>query len=1378
MINNVAPEKLVNIYGAQSYTKLYIQHSFNMDTDLLGKAFWVYNASQVQVKEWLVTDPGQLGYTSVTIPGLVQDTPYTIKGQFYDQMIDPELLAAKFGINISDSLSLRTKKAPTLTNITVTATQVEVGVSNPTVNFFCQGDADFVEIQYKLTSDSTWSSCYSGQVTSPISLIMPIGTYNFRIRGNIGLPDGVTIEQSQWYQYPSSVVVQYMQIPPSKPTGIRFAVQKIKDGVERYDVKVEWDWTRANGQQIKQFIVEYTPTAKFNASGWTGAQQVNTSSTPSQILVNFPFDIEFKLRVVATQWGPNDGTMTTYSDVATMRITTSTPITDNFTKETGVEVGYYGINQYKGTGAQRVQTFKLDQATGNLSIGIADAQGKVPFSFDAVNNIFNVSGRIITDTINAASFVLTNTSGTSPSLYSQEKPQFGNANQGIWMGYNSTGKFLFDLGNSAQYVRWDGTTLKIQGNVVIGTPGGDTSITDALKGKSVVPIYQAAQSAPAKPTATAYPPAGWSTSPPAFNPQTQKVWVCTGIIDPLTNVLVSGETWSTPVQFSGQNGQDGQDGDNGKNNFKSIVFIRSNSQPQTPTGGSYSSPIPTTSGWSDGVPQGTQKLWSSTRIFSSDGGAPQQSTWSTPQQLTDTASLEVMYSSVTNSPGNPTDNAANWYSAASTSSIWMQTRTSSNGVWAQWSISKIKGEQGIDGKNNFKSIVFTRSNSQPQAPTGGSYSSPIPTTQGWSDGIPEGTQKLWSSTRIFSSDGGAPQQGVWSTPQQLTDTASLEVMYSSVASPGNPTDNAANWYSTASTSSIWMQTRTSSNGIWSQWSIQKIKGEQGTDGKNNFKSIVFTRSNSQPQTPTGGSYSSPVPTTQGWSDGIPDGTQKLWSSTRIFSSDGGAPQQSTWSTPQQLTDTASLEVMYSSVASSPGNPTANPSNWSYTASTSSIWMQTRTSSNGIWSQWSIQKIKGEQGDQGSDGKNNFKSIVFIRSNSQPQTPAGGSYSSPVPTTQGWSDGIPQGTQTLWSSTRVFSSDGGAPQQAAWSAPQQLTDTASLEIMYSSVVSSPGNPTTSPANWSTTASSSSIWMQTRTGSNGVWSQWSVQKIKGEQGDQGADGKNNFKSIVFTRSNSQPQTPAGGSYSSPLPTTQGWSDGIPQGTQKLWSSTRIFSSDGGVPQQSAWSTPQQLTDTASLELMYSSVASSPGDPTANPANWSSTASTSSIWMQTRTSSNGIWSQWSVQKIKGEQGATGAPGAPGAPGAAGARGPGIYQNSVVDTATDFNVSSANQFFINTFGSQQVIYDCLTQYRVNNPQVAWTRMWNGSAWVQPALMVHGDIIANGTIRGEKMVADQAFFQKAGINVIYDRAAQLSANPEGTYKMKIDLASGFIHIR
>ena len=87
----------------------------------------------------------------------------------------------------------------------------------------------------------------------------------------------------------------------------------------------------------------------------------------------------------------------------------------------------------------------------------------------------------------------------------------------------------------------------------------------------------------------------------------------------------------------------------------------------------------------------------------------------------------------------------------------------------------------------------------------------------------------------------------------------------------------------------------------------------------------------------------------------------------------------------------------------------------------------------------------------------------------------------------------------------------------------------------------------------------------------------------------------------------------------------------------------------------------------------------------------------------------------------------------------------------------TNANSFFTSTFGTGPVLYDVLTEYNTSNVATAVTRMWNGSAWAAPALMVHGDMIATGTIRAEKMVADVAFFQKAGINQIYNNAAAIS---------------------
>ena len=148
--------------------------------------------------------------------------------------------------------------------------------------------------------------------------------------------------------------------------------------------------------------------------------------------------------------------------------------------------------------------------------------------------------------------------------------------------------------------------------------------------------------------------------------------------------------------------------------------------------------------------------------------------------------------------------------------------------------------------------------------------------------------------------------------------------------------------------------------------------KDGEKGASSFTSHVFKRQSSQPSAPSGGSYSSPVPS--GWSDGIPDGSAMVWMSTRIFSSDGQAPQQSAWTTPRQMTDTADFDVEFSSVAS-PNPPSGHPNTntqWSNTSSSSTIWMATSEYHNGTWSAWQVAKIKGEKGDKGDKGNKGDK----------------------------------------------------------------------------------------------------------------------------------------------------------------------------------------------------------------------------------------------------------------------------------------------------------------------------------------------------------------------------------------------------------------------
>lgn len=139
--------------------------------------------------------------------------------------------------------------------------------------------------------------------------------------------------------------------------------------------------------------------------------------------------------------------------------------------------------------------------------------------------------------------------------------------------------------------------------------------------------------------------------------------------------------------------------------FKSTVFIRSDTKPNTPTGGSYNNPIPDKlsdnilENWSDGIPAGETVLWASTRIFSSDGEYPQQGEWTDPRQMTDTSDFDVEFSSLENptAPEGHPNKTEGWSDTASTDTIWMATAVKKNGNWGNWQVSRIKGEKGNNG---------------------------------------------------------------------------------------------------------------------------------------------------------------------------------------------------------------------------------------------------------------------------------------------------------------------------------------------------------------------------------------------------------------------------------------------------------------------------------------------------------------------------------------------------------------------------------------------------------------------------------------------------------------------------------------------------------
>ena len=345
----------------------------------------------------------------------------------------------------------------------------------------------------------------------------------------------------------------------------------------------------------------------------------------------------------------------------------------------------------------------------------------------------------------------------------------------------------------------------------------------------------------------------------------------------------------------------------------------------------------------------------------------------------------------------------------------------------------LPSENGLNG--NFKSTVFTRTNTTPAAPANGAnYGTGLPTDtrvydasnnqqisgKSWSDGIPEGKEIVWASSAIISDDNGnIDTSAAWSIPRQMTDTSTYDVEFSfSESRPEEPTDSNRHngsgtqiWFDPTLdalangetfdgthnwSDMIWRAERECINGVWSNWTISRIKGERGVGVSGPFVSTVFTRTNKDisslniSETVTAGQYNEyahPIPPSQQydgetivWTDGTPEGPGALWSAWKTFSltTDNGE-----WSSPHLMADTDTYDVEFSPSETKPDDPSTDPSVWIdpttnhykdhteqvphiYNGSWEDmIWRAERTKNPGDeWANqpWVITQIKGEDGE--------------------------------------------------------------------------------------------------------------------------------------------------------------------------------------------------------------------------------------------------------------------------------------------------------------------------------------------------------------------------------------------------------------------------------
>lgn len=277
---------------------------------------------------------------------------------------------------------------------------------------------------------------------------------------------------------------------------------------------------------------------------------------------------------------------------------------------------------------------------------------------------------------------------------------------GFFAGYVGA-TYYWRVGDNTKFITWDGTDLIIAGGVKVGSSLTLSEIA-AIGLTTAIDIFSVGLSATPTSTTATYTitgdsfvvgnlTSGWSrTQPASSTTATYKSSTTVTATAPGTAVTVG--TWSTPIVVA-QNGAASTVP--GQGQVKGVSFARNAvGSGAVPTGGSFASPNATTVGWSDGVPaDDNTALWMSTRIFTSDDAAPQQSVWTTPQKI-GTPSLDSRpVFSVLGTTASIGATDATWHVTPATVDIYMAVQAGVNGDFSSGAITgkiKIKGEVGGD----------------------------------------------------------------------------------------------------------------------------------------------------------------------------------------------------------------------------------------------------------------------------------------------------------------------------------------------------------------------------------------------------------------------------------------------------------------------------------------------------------------------------------------------------------------------------------------------------------------------------------------------------------------------------------------------------------
>ncbi len=399
-----------------------------------------------------------------------------------------------------------------------------------------------------------------------------------------------------------------------------------------------------------------------------------------------------------------------------------------------------------------------------------------------------------------------------------------------------------------------------------------------------------------------------------------------------------------------------------------------------------------------------------------------------------------------------------------------QHRVSSAWVSAGAILKGEKGDQGDQGDQgnpgDSSRAVYIRSATTPPTPTGVWDGTTLTLTNGYSETIPTGTDKIWRSDATLDS---------------VANTATF-------IAP------------------------------------QEIQGEHGDSVRG-----VYIRSATAPANPTG-TYNGTTLTLQGgWEDTIPAGTDPLWKADAFLNNNTNTVTftiAERWQGPQGLRGPRGDETftVYQRAAAQPATPadytwngnypiTQLPAGWTLSdpdpTSTLILWaanLRTDIAGNRIHTTlvYSTEGVVGPMGPQGNEGpvgpQGNSDRPVYLRAASQPPTPTGTWDGTTLTVSGSWSQTIPAGSDPLYRSDALLDNVGNTATFltpvliTGERGPQGIQGTAgaagqNVEIQYS--------PDQTVAN--DTLMPGDEYIRFRIGTMGSWSPW--HQFVGEDGLDG-------------------------------------------------------------------------------------------------------------------------------------------------------------------------------------------------------------------------------------------------------------------------------------